>query len=322
MATVASVQPWAYMGIADLAAIADLINACRVADQLESRTSIARLQEDYADPQFDRVRDLRLWRDHAGRLVAVAELWRSLSETELVGQLDFDIHPELRGSHLAGEVVMWAEQRLQEAGQSLSRPLVLHSGCRDSEGEWRSLLLQLGFAPERYFYRLRRSLADPIPVSPLPAGWTIRTVTPDDAAAWVTMFNQTFVDHWNHQPMTVEEFHYYATLSDYDPDLDLVLVTPTGELVTFCSSEIKYDRNARLGRQEGHVCLLGTRRGYRRQGLAKLLLLESLRRLQALEMAIATIGVDAHNPLGALKLYESVGFEQLHSSTVFRKAVG
>ena len=322
MATVSTFRACTCSSDADLAAIAHLINTCRATDNLESRTSIKKLQENYADPFFDIVRDLRLWQDSSGELVAMAELWRSIPETEVVGRLAFDIHPSLRTSHLADEIMAWAEQRLHHAAQSLSLPLVLHSWCRDSEVLWYSLLTRLGFIPERYFFRLKRSLTEPIPPVAAPAGWTIRTVESQDAEAWIAMFNQTFVDHWDHHPMTVDEFHYYATLSDYDANLDLVIQAPDGELVAFCASEIDSERNARIGSKEGHVCLLGTRRGYRRLGLARSLLEESLKRLKLAGMEIATIGVDAQNPLGALGFYESVGFQKICSSTVFRKAVG
>ena len=320
MATVSTFRPHAYTSDAELAEIAHLINASRAVDDLERRTSVVKLREDFADPQFDIAHDLQLWRDDSGELVAVAELWRQTPQTEILGTVDFNIHPQVRSDELVAEVMTWAEQRLREAGQSLSLPLILRSGCRDSVQWRRSLLTQFGFTPERYFFRLTRSLKAPIPTPQIPEGWKIRSVdAKKDAEAWVEMFNQSFVDHWNHHPLSLEEFHYYATLSSYDPTLDLVIETSAGELVTFCMSEIAPEYNARLGLKRGHVCLLGTRRGYRRLGLARSLLFEGLNRLKAAGMDTATLGVDAQNPLGALGLYESVGFQKDRSSTVFRK---
>ncbi|MEM7795965.1 MAG: GNAT family N-acetyltransferase, partial [Cyanobacteria bacterium P01_C01_bin.118] len=116
-------------------------------------------------------------------------------------------------------------------------------------------------------------------------------------------------------------YHYYTSFADYNPALDLVIETETGELVTFCYSNIDAERNQRLGLKEGHVCLLGTRRGYRRQGLARMLLAAGLQRLQSMGMETATIGVDGQNPNGAVGLYQSVGFTNHLSSTVYRKEV-
>ncbi len=315
-------RPDVYTCDSDLAAIAQLINTCRTADGLESRTSVKKLRENFADPLFEITHDLRLWRDRAGQLVAAASLWRLAPKEVVMGRLEFEIHPQVRGSGLEEAMIAWGEQRLQIVGQNFSLPLVLHAGCRDSVLERRSLLTQFGFTPERYFFRLQRSLKTPIPSPQIPTGWQIRSVDPQrDGEAWVDMFNHTFVDHWNYHPTTVENFRHYRTLFNYNPNLDLVIETPKRQLVTFCATVIDVERNTRLGCQEGHVCLLGTRRGYRRLGLARSLLLESLHRLQAAGMTIASIGVDAQNPSGALGFYESAGFQKVRSSTVFRKAV-
>ncbi|MEM9808334.1 MAG: GNAT family N-acetyltransferase [Cyanobacteria bacterium P01_D01_bin.56] len=324
MATVSTFRCCTYTGEADFAAIASLINTCREADDLDSRTSVTDVQEDFASPRFDINRDLRLWRDGRGNVVAIAELWHDSqpNETEFLGSVYFDIHPHVRGEGLEETIMAWAEQRLQEASQDKSLPLVLQTGCRDKLTERKNLLQQFGFTPERYFFQLQRSLAEEIVVPSLPAGWIIRTVDAErDAENWVAMFNQSFVDHWNHSPMTVEDFHYYSSFKDHNPELDLVIETAEGKLVTFCYSMIDPEYNQRLERQEGHVCLLGTRRGYRRQGLARTLLAAGLQRLQSRGMATATIGVDAQNPNGAVALYTSVGFTQKFRSTVYRRVL-
>lgn len=325
MAIVSTFQPFKYAGETDLEAIASLINACRIADDLDIRTSVTDLREDFASPQFDVTRDLQLWRDGTGELVAIAEFWHSPvqpNDTQILGSLYFDIHPQVRGDGLEDEVMNWAEQRLRETGQSFTLPLVLQSGCRDQLIERSQLLAQVGFVPERYFFQLMRSLQEPTPEQPLPTGWSVRSVeVKRDAEAWVELFNQSFVDHWNHHPMTLEDYYYYTTLSDYDPALDLVIETSAGKLVTFCYSTINRERNQRLGKKEGHICLLGTRRGYRRQGLARALLAEGLKRLQSKGMETATIGVDGQNPNGAVALYKSVGFLEDFRSTVYRKEV-
>ena len=311
----------------DLPAIAALVNTCHIADNGENRTTVAKLRERYADPSFEVDQDLRLWRNPAGELVAIAELWRQPPDTEFVSHLEFFIHPQARTTQLAETILAWAEQQVLRWGSQLSVPIVLHAGCRDSLVQRRQLLEQLGFESVRAFWRLRRSLTEPIPQADatcdwrLGSVWQLRTVVPTDAEKWVETFNQTFIDHWNHSPLTVAEFTHWCNRAQYTAHLNLVIETNDGQLAAFTYSEINPERNARLGIQEGHVCLLGTRRGYRRLGLGRTLLLESLHRLQQLGMTTASIGVDAQNPSGAVKLYQSVGFEPDKSSTVYRKVV-
>ena len=323
MATASTFREYTYTGEADLDAIARLINACREADDLDSRTSVRDLREDFTSPGFDIAHDLRLWKDSHGNVAAIAELWHDNqpNETEFLGSVYFDVHPHLRGDGLEDAAMAWAEQRLREVSPG-GLPLVFHTGCRDKLSDRKALLHQFGFTPERYFFQLKRSLQRDIAVPPLPSGWKIRPVDVNsDATAWIAMFNQSFVDHWNHTPLTLEDYQHYTQSADYNPALNLVIETDEGTLVTFCYSAIDPEYNQRLGRKEGHVCLLGTRRGYRRQGLARTLLLAGLQCLQARGMDTATIGVDAQNPSGAVALYQSVGFSEDFRSTVYRKVL-
>jgi ribosomal protein S18 acetylase RimI-like enzyme len=52
------------------------------------------------------------------------------------------------------------------------------------------------------------------------------------------------------------------------------------------------------------------RRLWRKQGLAKALIARSLHLLKEQGMTEARLGVDADNPNGALRLYQSMGFRQ------------
>ncbi len=61
------------------------------------------------------------------------------------------------------------------------------------------------------------------------------------------------------------------------------------------------------------------RRPWRGQGLARALIMRSLRLLQEQGMLEACLGVDTHNPNGALQLYETCGYRQINSSTTYRK---
>jgi ribosomal protein S18 acetylase RimI-like enzyme len=67
--------------------------------------------------------------------------------------------------------------------------------------------------------------------------------------------------------------------------------------------------------------MLGTRRGFRRIGLGRAMLLAGLNQLKIAGMEMAKIGVDADNPNGALQLYESVGFRKVHTNISYFKYV-
>lgn len=306
----------------ELEAIADLYNLCITVDDLDGGTSVRELQEDFNDPSFDRDQDLQLWRDRTGTLRAAATLWRPSSAHNTEGYLHFCVHPEARGQGVENDAFTWAKQRLRSLAADASQPVELRMGCRDTFVERIAQYEQFGCSPVRYFFRMRRSLTDPIPAPQLPEGFHIRRVNrEDDAEAWVEMFNQSFIDHWNHHPMTVEEFRYYTSVSSYDASMDFVAIASDGTLAGFCYARIDAEENARSGKQEGWINLLGTRRGFRRQGLGRALLLTGVCELAARGMDTALLGVDVDNPNGALGLYQSAGFDAFRRFIVFSKTV-
>ena len=133
------------------------------------------------------------------------------------------------------------------------------------------------------------------------------------------MFNQSFVDHWNHHPLSIERHLHWLTDPDYRSDLDLVAIAPDGTLAAFCYGAIDPAYNQQKNCREGWIDLLGTRRGFRRMGLGRALLLEGLTQLKNAGMDTAKIGVDSQNPNRAYALYESVGFHLIHSGLSFVK---
>ncbi len=65
--------------------------------------------------------------------------------------------------------------------------------------------------------------------------------------------------------------------------------------------------------------LYSVRRPWRRRGVARALIARGLEALRERGLDEAILGVDADNPQGALRLYESVGFRLHRRSAVYRK---
>nr|WP_293086778.1 GNAT family N-acetyltransferase [Okeania sp. SIO3B5] len=133
------------------------------------------------------------------------------------------------------------------------------------------------------------------------------------------MYNETFIDHWNFHDLTVEKLEHKMSYPDYRQDLDLVALTADGTFAAFCICFIRPEDNQRKGTREGRIADLGTRRGFRERGLGKAMLLSGMERLQDVGMDKAILGVDAENPSGANRLYESVGFRKVHTKIIYGK---
>ena len=64
---------------------------------------------------------------------------------------------------------------------------------------------------------------------------------------------------------------------------------------------------------------ISTSRRWRRRGVAKALIVESIRELAARGMTEVALGVHTENPNGAFDLYAGLGYEVVSTWTTYRK---
>ena len=315
-----------YQGETDLDAIAELFQACETVDRSDEWVSISTLRQAFNAPDTDKERDIRLWENGDGKLIGFGKL--SIQES-VDGNLSFKVHATFRGEGIEQEIIKWSEQRMREVATDTSASVKLRSGSRDTQTERMELLESCGFTPKRYFFNMERSLADPLPKPKLPLGFTLQSHSSPQFSsklgqrrfieAWVEMYNQTFIDHWNFHELTVDLLENKMSYPDYRKDLDLVALTADGTFAAFCICFIHPEDNQRKGTREGWIAALGTRRGFRERGLGRAMLLSGMERLQAVGMDKVRLGVDAENSSGANRLYESVGFRKVHTNIVYSK---
>jgi mycothiol synthase len=77
-----------------------------------------------------------------------------------------------------------------------------------------------------------------------------------------------------------------------------------------------------LGLRRGWTEFISTARDWRKRGVARALICESLRELKDRGMSDAALGVHTENPTGAFHLYESLGYEVQERYTTFQQPVG
>ncbi|NJO59362.1 MAG: GNAT family N-acetyltransferase [Richelia sp. RM2_1_2] len=312
----------AYTGEADLNAIANLINACDEVDKLEQGTTVAELQTRFSTPSIDLQRDLHLWLNGDDELIGFGCLRITEPSESIDGFLGFYVHPSHRHINLESEIIAWAENRMDEVQQEQQIPVRLGLNARDSQCDRIKMIENHGFHIARYFFTMECNLLSPIPQPQFPEGFSIRHTNGEaEAQAWLEMFNNSFMDHWNHHDLTIENQIHFINNPSYRPELDLITVAADGTFAAFCCCHISPEDNARIGRSEGWIGVLGTIRNYRRIGLGKAMLLSGLHKLKSAGMNTARLGVDADNPSGALRLYESVGFYKVYTSISYMKAI-
>jgi mycothiol synthase len=307
---------------ADIQIIVDLFDACERVDKLELSISVEQLRLELQEPGIDQHQDVMLWEDADQQLVGYGEIFiEEPSEDSLAdGRLWFIVHPIARGGDLESKIIAWAEARLRAVGQERQGKPKLFTWSRSSRTDRNTILKDHGFAEDRHFLFSSKPLTEEMAAPQLPAGFMIRSIEGDqDIQAWVDLHNRAFCQQWNYHPLTFENRQHDLQNPLYLPDLDLVAVDAAGRLASICYCTVNPEHNDFLGRQEGWVALVCTDPDFQRRGLAKAMLLHGLQRLQALNIDIAKIGVDAKNAFGAKELYESIGFQHTYTQIAYVK---
>lgn len=305
----------------DLQTVCELLNLCSNLDDLNDTYTLESLRLEFDHPQMDKELDLRVWEGSDERLLGFGQCWILEAEHNTLDTfLYFRVHPDARNSELPHEIVEWGTQRAQTEAAKRGMSLQLASNAREHEKFSQEVLEQHDFKVVRYYFHMARDLNEPIPEPQFPAGFVLRhTEGEAEAEQWVEVFNQSFIDHWNHHPAKVEDHKHWLKDPEYRAEDDLVAIAPDGTWAGFCFCRVEFEKNQLEGKSEGWIETLGTRRGFRKIGLGRALLVAGLRRLKANGLDTALLGVDAENPSGALKLYEDTGFVKRYASIRFHK---
>jgi ribosomal protein S18 acetylase RimI-like enzyme len=240
---------------------------------------------------FDPAQIVRLWEDEQSRLIGFVLLYPRH------GGFEIQIGPRWRDQATAKAMLDWAEAQLLQWPRE-------HSGfstiVNQHDAILSTLLERSSYARGGEWLYMQRSLEAPIAPIPPPLGFTVRGLRGlAEAEARAAVLGQAF-----EAPPFVEWYRKLMQAPGYEPELDLVAVAADGQFGAFALCWV--DQAAKVGQFEP----VGTAPAFRRQGLARAVLNEGLRRMRARGMETAIVVVEAAEP-AACRLYESVGFETM-----------
>src|SRR5207253_3082429 len=149
--------------------------------------------------------------------------------------------------------------------------------------------------PARYWFDMERPDLDSVPDVALPDGFEFRPAREEDAREAWEVETSAFRDHFGGMDET--EDAYRQQVNDPDRDISLwVLVWHGGRIVGEALNRIKSAQNAALDVKRGWVIAVSVLRQFRRRGLGRAIVAQSLVKLRDAGMTSARLGVDAENP--------------------------
>lgn len=312
-----------FRGEADYVHMAALIDACKVADGIERSTTIEDIAITYrhlenCDPQQD-----MLFAEGDGQVIAYGRIWwDDLAEgIRLYHPFGF-LHPAWRGRGLGSALWEAGERRARAiaAGHPAHLPKYLQVEPFTTETALVALLDSHGYQPVRYETHMVRDLSEPFPEAPMPPGLEVRPVRPEHLRTIFEASNEAFRDHWGMREESEEEYKAELENPDFHPELWQV-AWEGDQVASVIHNFIDEDENKEYRRRRGYTEGICTRRPWRKRGLARSLLVKSMRMFKELGMTETALSVDSENLSGALQLYEGVGYRKVKQQTIYRKAM-
>jgi mycothiol synthase len=182
----------------------------------------------------------------------------------------------------------------------------------------------LGFRPVRRFSEMERLLTD------LPHGVgessdaaiDFAEITPETIPVLVELENESFKEHFNRAPETVEGFKFaVGNLARKGIFWLERIATVDDKPVGFCCYGYDPREVAALGRNRAGLWDVGVLKPYRNRGIAKALMIAAMRDLKERGMDEVELGVDETNVTGAIRVYERLGFRVFKRTISWRRSL-
>jgi mycothiol synthase len=230
------------------------------------------------------------------------------------------LDPAYQGRGIGSALVEWDMSRLREiAAEHRDAPEKLfETWVNDTNVTATALIRGAGFEPITYSATMVRPTVDDLPDHRLPEGLEIRPVREEDIRTIWEADVEAFRDHWGFVEQTEEGYQRFISYPYHDPTLWKVAWDEEG-VAGQVKSFIDTAQNEEYDRKRGWTEAISTARRWRRRGVAKALIVESIRELASRGMTEVALGVHTENPNGAFELYSSLGYEVVSTWTTYRK---
>lgn len=282
----------------------------------------ATLRNLWQSPNFDPAQDVYFVFSPQGKLAGYYEIWaNNLPPVHpfVFGAVDVEFHNLGIGTHM----LAWAENRARQLlGKIPPEARVAPvTGCEHHLENAKALFQNNGWKYFRSSYTMRIDFESVPPAPVIPAGITLQTYLPDLAEATYRAVDEAFKDHFGHidQPFEVGFARFKKTMIEdplFDPSL-WYLAIAEGEIVGTCLCR----KEAWDDPKSGYISSLGVLRPWRKHGLGLALLRQSFGEFYRRGTRKVSLGVDALNITGALRLYEKAGMRVLRQFDQYEKEI-
>jgi mycothiol synthase len=312
-----------FHGEVDYLLMVAILDACNEADRLEYVNTVDEVASVFAHlTNCDPYRDM-LFAEVNGETVAFSRVWwvEESARCRLYISLGF-VHPEWRRKGLGTAMLRYNERALRAIAQGHPEeiPKLFRVWATDTEYVAQALFVRAGYEPVRHYVEMARPIALALPQALLPDGLQVRPVEPDQIRVVWEAMQEARQDHWGYVVPTEQDYERWTQGRLFAPDLWKV-AWDGDQVAGMVLNRLDREQNEKYRRKRGYTQDIFVRRPWRRHGLARSLLVQSIEMFREMGMEETALGVDTQNPHGALRLYESVGYRAVRRHTFFNKSM-
>jgi len=310
-----------FRGDEDFPHIARVLNDACAADGVDRVERTEDVERTYAlldncDPRADVV-----FAEIEGNPVAYGRVswWTEIEGIRRLSSFCF-VHPDARGRGIGAAMLAHNEARLREiaAEHPTGSEQTFEVFHTDTEEGARILYEQAGYKPVLYSVDMVRPDLEDIPDVSLPEGLVVRTPVESEMRKVWEADVEAFQDHIGATEGTENDYRQFLEFPWNEPGLWRV-AWDGDEIAGQVRSYVDNHHNEQFGRERGYTENISVRSAYRRRGLARSLLVQSLGAVRDRGMTEAALSVLTENLQGAFRLYESVGFRMVRTWTTMHK---
>ncbi|MFE5604720.1 GNAT family N-acetyltransferase [Streptomyces coelicoflavus] len=295
----------------DAASLAELLNAIEVVDVFGEYYSEEDATDQINAPSLDLERGTVGVFD-GDRMVG----YSSAAHKPLVDEVhrvtvSGGVHPRYRRRGLGAELLAAgiAGAKALHAIHHPDRPLAVDAQNNALNDGARACYLAAGMTPVRWYSHLRHPLGAAAVEVSTPDGLALEGYSVDNDAEFFAVSNEAVRDRWGGVPMPLEQWRAFLGWSAFRPDLSFLLRDAADGAAAGVLLAYSWDADtAATGVRDAHLLRIGTRRAFRRRGVAGALIGHALRAARSAGFDRASVEVDADSPQGSNGLYERAGF--------------
>lgn len=228
--------------------------------------------------------------------------------------------PEFRGKGIATRLVEKAIESLKQRGMKTAE-----AWAQTDREACMHVFEGFGFKQARIGSVMRRivnNLPSDIEKNDSVKLRKIRPKNDEDILLTNRLDNETFKEHFNYRPRTVEETKNMLSglpfFKQQEGYFALLKNQPVGYVIAGIDVELNLEKNVK----HGWILDIGVLKPYRRAGTGTSLMLMGLNWIRKKQMDEAWLYVDDLNPTGAFKLYEKLGFEVAKKNISYQLEIG